>query len=162
MARSKKISVDRRGFLKGAAAGAAALVARPEAAKAQDAAEVHRPATPNPLPGAKQTASETTPPPHVDVWTTDRPGSDFMVDVIKHLGFEYVAANPGSSFRGIHESLINYGGKKAPGLLACCHEEASVAMAHGSAKIEGKPMLITTHGTVGLQHASMAIYNAYA
>ena len=166
MARSKKISVDRRGFLKGAAAGAAgaaaALVAKPEAAKAQEAAEVHRPATPTPLPGAKQTAAETTPPPHVDVYTTDRPGSDFMVDVIKTLGFEYVAANPGSSFRGLHESLINYGGNKAPELLTCCHEESSVAMAHGYAKIEGKPMMVMAHGTVGLQHASMAIYNAYA
>jgi len=166
MARSKKISVDRRGFLKGAAAGAAgaaaALVATSEAAKAQEAAEVRRPAPPNPLPGAKQTAAETTPPPRVDVWTTDRPGSDFMVDVIKTLGFEYVAANPGSSFRGIHESLINYGGNKAPELLTCCHEESSVGMAHGYAKIEGKPMMIMAHGTVGLQHASMAIYNAYA
>ena len=73
MARSKKISVDRRGFLKGAAAGAAALVVKPEAAKAQEAAEVHRPAAP--LPGAKQTAAETSPPPpRVDVYTTDRPG----------------------------------------------------------------------------------------
>src|ERR1700684_1124779 len=166
MARSKKISVDRRGFLKGAAAGAAgaaaALVATPEIAKAQEAAEVHRPATPNPLPGAKQTAAETAPPTHVDVWTTDRPGSDFMVDVIKKLGFEYVAANPGSAFRGIHESLINYGGNKSPELLTCCHEESSVAMAHGYLKIEGKPMMVMAHGTVGLQHASMAIYNAYA
>jgi len=165
MARSKKISVDRRGFLKGAAAGAAgaaaALVVKPEPAKAQEAAEVHRPATP--LPGAKQTASETTAPaPHVDVWTTDRPGSDFMVDVIKTLGFEYVAANPGSAFRGIHESLINYGGNKMPELLTCCHEESSIAMAHGYFKIEGKPMMVMAHGTVGLQHASMAIYNAYA
>src|SRR6202453_809405 len=166
MARSKKISVDRRGFLKGAAAGAAgaaaALVATPEIAKAQEAAEVHRPATPTPLPGAKQTAAETTPPPHIDVYTTDRPGSDFMVDVIKTLGFEYVAANPGSAFRGIHESLINYGGNKAPELITCCHEESSIGMAHGYAKIEGKPMLVMAHGTVGLQHASMAIYNAYA
>ena len=162
MARSKKISVDRRGFLKGAAAGAAALVVKPEAAQAQEAAEARRPATPTPLPGAKQTAAETTPPPHVDVWTTDRPGSDFMVDVIKTLGFEYVAANPGSSFRGIHESLINYGGNKMPELLTCCHEESSVAMAHGYSKIEGKPMMVMAHGTVGLQHASMAIYNAYA
>jgi thiamine pyrophosphate-dependent acetolactate synthase large subunit-like protein len=162
IARSKKISVDRRGFLKGAAASAAALVAKPEAARAQEAAEVHHPATPAPLPGAKQTASETTAPARVDVWTTDRPGSDFMVDVIKTLGFEYVAANPGSAFRGIHESLINYGGNKAPELLTCCHEESSVAMAHGYFKIEGKPMMVMAHGTVGLQHASMAIYNAYA
>ena len=85
-----------------------------------------------------------------------------MVDVIKSLGFEYVAANPGSSFRGLHESLINYGGNKMPELLTCCHEESSVAMAHGYAKIEGKPMMVMAHGTVGLQHASMAIYNAYA
>ena len=85
-----------------------------------------------------------------------------MLDVIKSLGFEYVAANPGSSFRGLHESIINYGGNKSPELLTCCHEESSVAMAHGYAKIEGKPMMVMAHGTVGLQHASMAIYNAYA
>ena len=85
-----------------------------------------------------------------------------MVDVLKSLDFEYVAANPGSTFRGLHESLINYGGNKSPELLTCCHEESSVAMAHGYAKIEGKPMMVMAHGTVGLQHASMAIYNAYA
>ena len=85
-----------------------------------------------------------------------------MVDVIKSLGFEYVAANPGSSFEGLHESIINYGENKMPELLTCCHEESSVAMAHGYAKIEGKPMLALVHGNIGLQHASMAIYNAYA
>jgi len=85
-----------------------------------------------------------------------------MVDIIKTLGFEYVCANPGSSFRGLHESIINYGGNKSPELLTCCHEESSVAMAHGFAKIEGKPLMVMAHGTVGLQHASMAIYNAYA
>jgi acetolactate synthase-1/2/3 large subunit len=162
MAKSKKISVDRRGFLKGAAgaaAGAAALVAKPEAAQAQEAAAVRKPA---PLPGTKQTAAETAPPPRVDAWTTDRPGSDFMVDVIKTLGFEFVAFNPGSAFRGIHESLINYGGNKMPEIITCCHEESSVAMAHGYSKIEGKPLMVMAHGTVGLQHASMAIYNAYA
>jgi acetolactate synthase-1/2/3 large subunit len=84
-----------------------------------------------------------------------------MIDVIKSLGIEYVAANPGSSFEGLHESIINYGGNGMPELLTCCHEESSVAMAHGYAKIEGKPMLVMAHGTVGLQHASMAIYNAY-
>ena len=85
-----------------------------------------------------------------------------MVDVIKTLGFEYAAANPGSSFEGLHESIINYGDNKTPELLTCCHEESSVAMAHGYAKIEGKPMLAVVHGNIGLQHASMAIYNAYA
>jgi len=84
-----------------------------------------------------------------------------MVDVIKTLGFEYVAANPGSAFRGIHESLINYGGNKMPELLTCCHEESSVAMAHGYFKIEGKPMAVFMYGTVGMQHAAMAIYSAW-
>jgi thiamine pyrophosphate-dependent acetolactate synthase large subunit-like protein len=95
------------------------------------------------------------------VLTTDRPGGDFMVDVIKSLDFEYVAANPGSSFRGIHESIVNYGGNTAPEFITCCHEESSVAMAHGYFKAEGKPMAVLCHGTVGMQHAAMAIYNAY-
>jgi thiamine pyrophosphate-dependent acetolactate synthase large subunit-like protein len=85
-----------------------------------------------------------------------------MVDVIKSLGIEYCAANPGTSFRGLHESVINYGNNKDPEFLTCLHEESSVAMAHGYAKIEGKPMMVMAHGTVGLQHASMAIYNCYA
>jgi thiamine pyrophosphate-dependent acetolactate synthase large subunit-like protein len=85
-----------------------------------------------------------------------------MLDVLKTLGFEYVAANPGSSFEGLHESVINYGANRMPELLTCCHEESSVAMAHGFAKIEGRPMMAFLHGTIGLQHASMAIYNAYA
>ena len=158
MATSKKGSLNRRGFLKGAAVGAAALVAKPtvqaQNAPARQAAQ---------LPSAALVAAETSPPPpRTDVYTTDRPGSDFMVDVIKSLGFEYVAANPGSTFRALHESIINYGGNKAPELLTCCHEESSVAMAHGYAKIEGKPIMVMAHGTVGLQHASMAIYNAYA
>ena len=101
-------------------------------------------------------------PPAGDEYHTDRPGADFMVDVLKALDFEYVAANPGSSFRGLHESIINYGGNQKPELLTCCHEESSVAMAHGYAKIEGKPMMVMAHGTVGLQHASMAVYNAFA
>jgi acetolactate synthase-1/2/3 large subunit len=159
MARTPRRPVGRRRFLKGAAVGAAALVARPSLAPAQEA-QSRRAAQ---SPSASLVAAETSPPPpRVDVYTTDKPGSDFMADVLKSLGFEYVAANPGSSFRGLHESLINYGNNKDPELLTCCHEESSVAMAHGYAKIEGKPMLVMAHGTVGLQHASMAIYNAYA
>jgi acetolactate synthase I/II/III large subunit len=159
MAKSKKASVGRRGFLKGAAAGAAALVAKTPAAKAQEAGG-RRAA---PLPSARQVAAETSPPPpRVDVYHSDRPGADFMVDVLKTLNFEYAAANPGSSFRGLHESIINHGGNSSPELITCCHEESSVGMAHGYFKIEGKPMLVMCHGTVGLQHASMAIYNAYA
>ena len=133
--------LPRRRFLTNAAAGAAAIVSAPAAAHAQQ---------------------QQADPPPADVYATDKPGSDYMADVLKSLGFEYVAANPGSTFRGLHESFINYGGNANPELLTCCHEESSVAMAHGYAKIEGKPMLVMAHGTVGLQHASMAIYNAYA
>lgn len=92
----------------------------------------------------------------------EHPGSDYMIDVIKAMGIEYIAANPGSSFEGLHESIINYGGNVKPELLTCCHEESSVAMAHGYAKIEGKPMATMLHGVIGIQHAAMAIYNAYA
>ena len=140
---SKKNSAGRRNFLRTAAAGAAGLVAAaPPVAMAQQAAL-------KPETGA------------AEVNANNKVGADFMVDVIKSLGIEYIAANPGSSFRGLQESFINYGGNKDPEWLTCCHEESSVAMAHGYAKIEGKPMLILAHGTVGLQHASMAIYNAY-
>lgn len=162
MNKTSKNPVGRRGFLKGAAAGAAAFVASPAGLKAQEAQTTPKGAATT-LPSARLAAAESAPPPpRVDVYTTDRPGSDFMVDVIKTLGFEYVCANPGSSFRGLHESFVNYGHNKTPELLTCCHEESSVAMAHGYAKIEGKPLMIMAHGTVGLQHASMAIYNAFA
>ena len=148
----------RRGFLKGAAAGAAALVTQ-SPVKAQ-APDTRRNVV---VPSATALAKETEPvAADVEVLTADRPGSDFMVDVLKSLGFEYVCANPGSSFRALHESIINYGGNKAPELITCCHEEQSVAMADGYAKIEGKPLAVMAHSTVGLQHAAMAIYNAYA
>jgi len=84
-----------------------------------------------------------------------------MVDVVKAIGLEYICANPGSSFRALHEAFVNYGGNTKPELITCCHEESSVAMAHGFAKIEGRPIGVMAHGTVGLQHAAMAIYNAY-
>ena len=143
MAKSKK--TDRRGFLRGAA-GAAALAAQATTAQAQQPA------------GATQAAAA---PARVEVNTPVKFGADFMVDVLKSLGFEYTFNNPASSVRGLHESIINYGGNKNPEWLTCLHEESSVAMAHGYAKIEGKPVLVTAHGTVGLQHASMAIYNAW-
>jgi acetolactate synthase-1/2/3 large subunit len=90
-----------------------------------------------------------------------RPGSDFMVDVLKALKIDYVASNPASSFRSLHESIVNYGGNKKPEFLTCLHEESSVAMAHGYYKACGKPMAILAHSSVGLQHAAMAVYNAW-
>jgi acetolactate synthase I/II/III large subunit len=151
----KKSSLDRRAFLKGAAVGAAVLAANPTASRAQSI-EAR-----NVLPAPMPPEAEIGTPARLDVLTESRSGSDFMVDVIKSLGIEYVCSNPGSSFRGLHESVINYGGNKNPEFITCCHEESSVAMAHGYAKIEGKPLAILAHGTVGLQHASMAIYNAW-
>src|SRR5215475_1530714 len=153
-----KTSIGRRRFLKHAAATGAAAVAAGASTKGAGA---QAPVAPAARAVAATSAPETDPTPSADVLTTDRPGGDFMVDVLKSIGFEYVAANPGSSFRGLHESLINYGGNTAPEFITCCHEESSVAMAHGYFKAEGKPMAVLCHGTVGMQHAAMAIYNAY-
>jgi thiamine pyrophosphate-dependent acetolactate synthase large subunit-like protein len=139
-------SLGRRSFLSNAASSAAAIAASVPAA----------------LAAAQATASkEPAPSAKADDQTTERPGADFMIDVFKSLGFESVCANPGSAFRGIQESVINYGGNSKPEFITCCHEESSVAMGHGYFKVEGKPLLVFAHGTVGLQHASMAVYNAF-
>lgn len=156
MAKPKKGSVDRRHFLKSAAVGAAVLVANPKAAGAGPL-EARRTGGPPPM----SPDAEVGTPSNVEVLTVGRTGSDFMIDVFKSLGLEYICANPGSSFRGLQESVINYGGNKDPEFLTCCHEESAVGMAHGYAKIEGKPLGVFAHGTVGLQHAAMAIYNAF-
>jgi len=156
MRKNKSNSVGRRSFLKSAAVGAAALVAKPGAIAAQPAPAGRGAGTP-----VMPLEAEVAAPARLEVLTVDRSGSDFMVDVIKSLGIEYVCSNPGSSFRGLHESIINYGGNKNPEFITCCHEESSVAMGHGYAKIEGKPLAVFAHGTVGLQHAAMGIYNAY-
>ena len=155
MRKSGKDAVNRRDFLKGSAAGVAALAATAVPASAQKP-PAHSGAAP---PMSKK--AETGDPSDVEVLTTDHPGADFMVDIIKSLGIEYIAANPGSSYRGLHESVINYGGNSKPEFLTCCHEESAVGIAHGYAKIECKPMGVFLHGTVGLQHAAMAIYNAF-
>jgi acetolactate synthase-1/2/3 large subunit len=155
---SQKGSVPRRDFLKGAAVTGAALVGGAAVPAAQQQAVAPAAAAPATAPIARP---EADPSPDVEVLTTDRPGGDFMVDVLKSLNLEFIAANPGSSFRGIHESIINYGKNVAPEFITCCHEESSVAFAHGYAKAEGKPIGVLVHGTVGLQHATMAIYNAY-
>jgi thiamine pyrophosphate-dependent acetolactate synthase large subunit-like protein len=165
MARSRKISVGRRGFLKSAATGAAALVATP-AVQGQ---------TPTPAATTAQAGSAPSPtdaqlardagnvrPPAV-TRTITRPGSDLMVQTVRDLGIEYAAANPGSSFEGLQESFINYGNppNRMPEWITALHEESAVTMAHGYGKAEGKPMLAVLHGTIGIQHAAMSIYQAY-
>ena len=88
-------------------------------------------------------------------------GSDVVVDMLKAFEIEYVALNPGSSFRGLHDSLVNYGGNHKPETILVCHEEIAVGMGIGYARAKGKPMAAAIHNVVGLQHATMAIYNAW-
>jgi thiamine pyrophosphate-dependent acetolactate synthase large subunit-like protein len=99
----------------------------------------------------------------VDRYFVKNPASDFMVDVIKSLNIDYIATNPGSSFRGIQESIVNYAGNSKPELLTVNHEEIACCMAHGYFKGSGseKVMGILAHGTVGLAHTPMAVYNAF-
>jgi len=95
------------------------------------------------------------------VATTARYGSDLVVDLLRAVGVEHVALNPGATFRGLHDSLVNYGGNRAPELVLTTHEEIAVGLAHGYAKAKGRPMAAVVHDIVGLQHASMAIFNAF-
>lgn len=86
--------------------------------------------------------------------------SDVIVDLIKQYDFEFITLNPGASFRGLHDSLVNYG-KNDPPMMLCNHEEIAVQIAHGYAKATGKPMAVILHNLVGLLHSCMAIYYAY-
>src|SRR5262245_19798779 len=154
MSKPRKFSSTRRKFLKGAAVAGVTGIAAPVQPKVEAQPAVRT------VP-FQDVRAETATPAEVDVLTTDHCGSDFMVDVLRSLDMEYVAANPGSSFRALHESIVNYGANQKPEFITCCHEESSIGMAHGYYKIEGKAMGVLAHGTVGLQHASMAIYYAY-
>lgn len=152
---SKEPKMKRRQFLAGAVAAGPALGLAAAAPAAQAAAPVARPAVPavprneNILPDAQ-------------VLTQGRSGSDFMVDVLKTLDLDYIACLPAATFRGLQESLLNYGMNKKPEFVMCLHEENAVAMAHGYYKVAKKPMAAMIGGVIGTQHASMAIYNAYA
>ena len=158
----------RRDFLKGVAAvgTVSSLTAESNASTASSATEVSQSAVSALPPSHYEESMEVAVP---DGYTAEEaahyfvqhPASDFMVDVIKSLDIDYMASNPGSSFRGLQESIIAYGGNSKPEFLTCLHEESAVAMSHGYAKIAYKPMAVACHGTVGLQHAAMAVYNAY-
>jgi acetolactate synthase-1/2/3 large subunit len=90
-------------------------------------------------------------------------GSDYAVEVLRQLGIPYLACNPGASFRGLHDSAVNFGtgGGGNPEMIFCTHEEISVAIAHGYAKASGRLMAAAVHDVVGLQHSAMAIFNAW-
>lgn len=88
-------------------------------------------------------------------------GSDAIAELLRRLDLKYLALNPGASFRGLQDSIVNYLGNKDPQILLTLHEESAVAIAHGYAKITAKPMGVIVHSNVGLMHASMAIFNAW-
>jgi thiamine pyrophosphate-dependent acetolactate synthase large subunit-like protein len=165
MAKSKKISVGRRGFLKSAATGAAALVATPAVqgqTQRNGTNTAQTGSAPSPTDAQIARDAGNVRPPAV-ARTITRAGSDLMVQTVRDLGVEYAVANPGSSFEGLQESFINYGNppNRMPEWITALHEESAVTMAHGYAKAEGEPMLALLHGTIGIQHAAMSIYQAY-
>ena len=87
-------------------------------------------------------------------------GSDYMVEVLRALGVKYIALNPGASYRGLHDSIVNFG-SGGPEMVLCTHEEIAVALANGYFRVTGEPIATGLHNVVGLQHASMAIFNAW-
>jgi acetolactate synthase I/II/III large subunit len=88
-------------------------------------------------------------------------GSDVVVEILKRYDVEYAPTNLGATFRGLLDSLINYGDNKSPEIIECLHEEIAVSIAAGYAKLTGKPAAALVHNVVGTMHASMAIYDAY-
>ncbi|HEV8340027.1 MAG TPA: thiamine pyrophosphate-dependent enzyme [bacterium] len=88
-------------------------------------------------------------------------GSDLIVDLMRAYEIEYAALNPGATFRGLHDSIVNYGGNRMPQIILCNHEEIAVAVAQGYAKATGRPMAAIVHNVVGLLHAAMAIYTGW-
>ena len=159
--RSPKL--DRRRFLTAAAVAGASGAVSSGKAGAATAGTAEAPARlPSALPPNAHVAAAEAGAPDVPPYASEgRPGSDFMVDVIKTLNIKYLPANPASSYRAIHESLINYGKNSMPEFLTCTHEECGVGIAHGYAKITNKPLMTLCHGTVGLMHATMNVYNAF-
>ncbi|HYT15162.1 MAG TPA: thiamine pyrophosphate-dependent enzyme [Burkholderiales bacterium] len=156
--KSCDISVaGRRKFLTGVTLTGAAALAAPAIPTGAQQSPSRESARVVPQPNL---AAETQPP-AADPVTQTSSGGDFMVEVFKTLDIDYLAMNCASSFRGLHEAVINYGKNVKPEILTCPHEEIAVSMAQGYAKIEGKPMAMICHGTVGLQHATMAMYNSW-
>src|SRR5262245_1772272 len=112
-----------------------------------------------PAQGANPTASLERPTPS----GANAPGfgSDVAAEALRSLDIPYIALNPGASYRGFHDSIVNYLGNEKPQMLLCLHEEAAVAIAHGWAKVTGKAMAAAVHSNVGLFHATMAMFNAW-
>src|SRR5690349_1150614 len=88
-------------------------------------------------------------------------GSDVIAQMLRALDVPYLALNPGASFRGLHDSLVNHLSNERPQMLLCLHEESAVAIAHGYAKVSQRMLGVVLHSNVGLMHATMAIFNAW-
>src|SRR3974390_42142 len=122
-------------------------------------------------PSQSATARPNTNAPDPAVAKSERPtpaganapgfGSDVIADALRSLDIPYIALTPGGSYRGLHDSIVNYLGNSSPQMLLCLHEEAAVAIAQGYAKVTGKAMAVAVHSNVGLLHAAMAIFNAW-
>jgi thiamine pyrophosphate-dependent acetolactate synthase large subunit-like protein len=174
MTKPSKRTIDRRKFFRDAATAAAGTAtaggilaglgtdvdAREPEAGVRAAAEAGAAPPPTPEQIARDSGNVQ---PSGNQRAAVRPGSDLMVQVLRDLGIEYVAANPGSSFEGLQESLVNYGQPPnvMPEFITALHEESAVTMAHGYGKATGRPMCALLHGTIGVQHGSMSIYQAY-
>src|ERR1700722_2218752 len=156
------MTLNRRKFL-AAAAVAGATGATAGGVLPASATEPQAPQRlPSALPPNAHVAAAETEVPNISPYSTEgRPGSDFMDDVIKTPNIKYLPANPASSYRAIYESLIHNGKNTMPEYLTCTHEEAAVGIAHGYYKIANKPLITVCHGTVGLMHATINIYNAF-
>ena len=96
-----------------------------------------------------------------DIDTAGAWGSDVAAQMLRRLDSPYIALNPGASYRGLHDSLVNHLGNSEPQMLLCLHEESAVSLAQGYAKVTGKPLLVGLHSNVGLMHATMSIFNAW-
>ncbi len=120
--------------------------ARAATARASDAATVPTGSLERPIPSGANAAGF---------------GSDVVAETLRALDIPYIALNPGASYRGLHDSIVNYLGNETPQMLLCLHEEAAVAIAHGYAKVTGRSMAAAVHSNVGLFHATMAMFNAW-
>src|SRR3954454_19478405 len=121
---------------------------------------------------AKAATAEISTDAHPTLKEVDRPtnltsenapawGSDVIAETLRDLKIPYIALNPGASYRGLHDSIVNYLGNETPQMILCLHEEVAVSIAHGYAKVTGKPMAAAVHSNVGLMHATMAMFNAW-
>ena len=127
--------------------------------------------TAKPTHAANHAASSKDHRAHPEIAALERPtpagtnapgfGSDVVAETLRDLDIPYIALNPGASYRGLHDSLVNHLGNSAPQMLLCLHEEAAIAIAHGYAKVTGRAMAAAVHSNVGLMHGTMAIFNAW-